>query len=104
MRVKIPLRIKIASHTYTICQSPNLLGDESRHGEVNHRTQQITLHSANPKSVKIETLIHEVIEVGKFAYRIDISDPDIDRTAETISQFLDNLGIEFDWGNIKQEM
>ena len=101
MKVKIPKQIKIGVHTYTISFNPYLLGDSRRHGEANHRKETIDIQSDNPDNLKLETLIHEIIHIAEFYYRVDISDPDIDRIAEVITEFIvDNLGIEFDWGDI----
>ena len=102
MKIKVPKKIQIGAHTYKIKIDKNLKGDGNRYGEVNYRTQEITLWGGCNPSLMMETLLHEVIHIGEFAFRIAISDEDIDRVAETITMLLrNNLDIEFVWDNIK---
>ena len=102
MRVKIPKQIKIGIHSYSLAFTPHIHSDEGRYANCNHRTQEINIWSESPASLRYESLIHEVIHIAELTTRIDISDPDIDRIAHIIAElFKDNLGIEFDWSNIK---
>ena len=101
MKARIPSKIKVGAHTYSIELDPYLIGDRNRYGEVCHRTERITIGSSEPVALRNQTLLHEVLHIGETFYRINISDDDIDRIAETILQFLDSMGIEFDWADIK---
>ena len=104
MKVKIPKEIKIASHTYALKFSPYVHCDEARYANCNHRTQEITLWSEAPASIVNESFIHEVIHIAELCYRVDVTDADIDRIANVIMELLkDNLGIEFDWSDIKEQ-
>lgn len=103
MRVKIPKTIKIGAHTYSIKFNPHLHCDEARYGNCNHRTQEIQIWSEAPDSLKDECLIHEVIHIAELCCRIDVADSDIDRISHIILELLsENLGIEFDWSDIKK--
>ena len=102
IKVKVPQKIKIGAHTYSIRLNRHLLSDSNNHGAVNHRTQLIEIQADNPSDLKTETLVHEIIHVGSFCYRINIDDADTDRVAETITQFMSELGIELDWSGIKE--
>ena len=102
MKVKVPNKIKIGTHTYTVELDPHLNSDDKDYGQVNYRTQKIKIWSEAPLSIRNQSLLHEIIHLGQNIYRVEISDPDIDRVAETIGQFLmDNLEIELDWEDIK---
>lgn len=101
MKIKIPKTVKIGTHTYSIELDPHLHSDEKDYGQINYRAQTIRVWLDAPLSIKNEALLHEVIHLAQSIYRVDISDADIDRVAETIGGFLfNNLGIEFDWSGI----
>ena len=103
MIIKLPNKIKIGTHTYKINLDQNLHSDDKDYGQINYRAQEIKIWSAAPPSVKNEALLHEVIHLSQQIYRVEITDQDIDRVAETIAEFLfNNLGIEFSWDNIKE--
>ena len=102
MKVKIPAKIRIGTHTYTIELDPHLHSDDKDYGLINYRTQTIRIWSDAPKSIKDQSLLHEVIHLSQHIYRVDITDADIDRIAQCMCDFMiNNLGIDLDWGNIK---
>jgi len=104
MKVSIPQKIKIGTHTYTIGLDPNLHSDDKEFGNINYRTQKIKIWSEAPKSIRDEALIHEVIHLAQHIYRVEIADADIDRVAQVICDFLmNNLGIEFIWDDISSK-
>ena len=100
MKIKVPKQVKIGAHTYSVWLNPNLMSDDRTHGQINHRIERIIIQKDDPDMLKTETLIHEIIHLGEFCYRIPIEDADIDRIAEVILQFLDQLGIKFSWDDI----
>ena len=104
MKIKVPKRIKIGAHTYSIGLTPHLHCDEARYGSCNHRTQEIKIWSEAPPSLRDECLIHETIHISELCHRIEVSDSDIDRISHAVLEFLSrNLDIQFDWSDIKTE-
>jgi len=102
MEVKIPSEIRIATHPYDIVLNPHLHSEESRLGVCNHRAQRIEIETDQCSSDLTVSLIHEIIHVIGRTYNCDVSDPDVDRIAQGMAEFLfNNLGIEFDWQDIK---
>lgn len=102
MQVKIPPKIKIGTHTYTIEFDPHLHTDEKAFGQINYRTQKIRIWAEAPQSIKDQSFLHEVIHLAEHIYRVTITDEDIDRIAQCICDLLiNNLEIEFDWSEIK---
>ncbi len=102
MKVKIPQKIKIGTHCYSLSFTPHIHCDEGRYANCNHRTQEIQFWAEAPRSITNESLIHEVLHIAELFQRIEVSDPDIDRIANVIMILLkDNLGIEFDWSDIE---
>lgn len=103
MKVKIPNKIKVATHSYEIALNSHLQADEKRLGVCNHRIQRLEIEPEQCPSELAVSLLHEIIHIIERTYNCDISDPDIDRIAQGVAEFLtNNLGIEFDWGNIKK--
>ena len=97
MKVTIPNKIKIGSHIYTIELKPHLHCDDGDYGQISYRKQNIKIWSDAPLSLRNQSLLHEVLHLSQHIYRVEISDADIDRVAETMAQLLDNLDIQFDW-------
>ncbi|MDP1615041.1 MAG: hypothetical protein Q8L68_04520 [Methylococcales bacterium] len=105
MKVKLPSEVRIGTHTFKIRFDPHLFSDENKYGLINYRAQEINIWSEAPLSTKNEALLHEIIHLSQHVYRVEISDQDIDRVAETIGEFLfNNLGIEFDWSCISENV
>ena len=105
MKVKLLPKYRMGIHTYSLSLDRNIRTDDADIGQVSHREQTIKIWTDAPLSRKNETLVHEVIEIGKFMYRVQIDDADIDRVAECVCEFLmNNLGIEFDWSDIPQDI
>ena len=101
MIIKLKNGVKIGTHTFKIKLDPHIHGDDKDYGQINYRTETIKIWKDAPLSIKNEALHHEIIHLSQHIYRVDISDQDIDRVAETFSEFLfNNLGIEYDWSDI----
>ncbi len=102
MIIKLPNKVKIGTHTYKIVFDSNMRGDDNLYGQVNYRTQEIRIWTDAPPSVRNETLLHEILHLAVQIYRVELTDPDIDRVAATIADFLfNNLGLEFNWDDIE---
>jgi len=101
IKIKVPGEIKIGTHTYKIMFDRAIRTDDDRIGEANHRTQIIKIWTEAPLSMKNEALLHELIHIAEYYFRVRIDDADIDRIAQCMCDFLfNNLGIEFDWSLI----
>lgn len=103
VKIKVPKEIKSCTHPYKIKFNPRLWIEESLQGCINHITQILTIESALPQSQRDETLIHEILESINKHYRLRMDDDTIERMAHGFAEFLfSELGIEFDWSNIKE--
>ena len=69
-----------------------------------HLYQKIYLDKdATPRSEVDEIFLHELIHIIERHMGMKFDDMDIERLAEGLCIILfDNLGIEFDWSNIKE--
>lgn len=104
MKVKIPRDYECIVHRYKIGFKSNVLTDEQMQGYAHHRLQQIMIDSSLAPSIRDVCFNHEVLEVIKRHYGIDISHDDLDRIAQGFSEFLfRTLGIEYVWDDIKGE-
>ena len=102
MKVKVPKQIKIGAHTYSVCYKQFLGKDMGFRGTIEHRLQEIWIDPDNPESQKAETLIHEVLHLIGSVFSTGLDDSNVDRIAEGFLELLaNNLGIEFDWSDIK---
>lgn len=101
MIIKIPKKIRILTHTYTIRFASKDLISYGSSGLTKHLHQEILLEPHHAKSEIDQTFLHELIHVIERHLTIKIDDPDVDRLAEGLALFLfDSLGIELDWSNI----
>ncbi len=103
MKVKIPQKIKISTHEYSIGYETHLSEDEGFRGVCNHRTQAIKIDPTLPPSRRDQTLLHEIGHIVSKVYVMDENEDNIDRLAQGYAELLfNNLGIEFDWSDIKE--
>ena len=104
MKVKVPKKIKIATHLYDVKYDLHLRHDEACYGQVNHRNQIISIETSVPPSIRNQTLLHEVIHIVDKTYVCRMDEDDLERLSNGLSEFLfDNLGIEFDWSLIRED-
>ena len=101
MKVKIPRKIKGGTHPYKIKFESNLIVEDNRYGYANHVTQIIAIDTVLAPSQRDVTLIHEVLECINRNYSCRLDDDNIDRIAHGFNEFLENLGIKFDWSLIE---
>ena len=101
MKLVIPPEIKIGINRYQVTFKPHLNVDEHRTGSVNFRTGLIEIEPAMMESVRVVSLLHELIHAISYSYSLSFDDADIDRLAEGLAELLvNNWGIEFDWRKI----
>ena len=104
MKVKIPKKIKFLTHEYEIVFDTKELQSAGTMGLTRHLFQKITLdNKVTPPSELNQIFLHEFIHVIERHMCIKIDDADVDRISEGISELLLQLGVEFDWSNIKEE-
>ncbi len=104
MKVKIPPEIKVGIYNYQVKYTPNLHRDAAVYGRVCTNAGVLELDLDMPDHIKYTTFWHEVIHIVQDCYRLSLSDDDVDRLAQGLSQILlNNLGIELDFKEIKNE-
>lgn len=105
LKIKIPKEIKILTHTYKIKFDAKELVSSGTGGLTRHLYQQIILdNKAYPPSELNQIFLHEVMHLIERHFCVRLEDVDTDRISEGLAEFLfNNLGIEFDWSNIKGE-
>ena len=99
VKVKIPSQIKLASITYKVYLDKNLEKD----GDWGHhrgRKQEILVNPIMTGEQQVVTVFHELLHASKMIWGTRLSEGDIDRVANCLATFLDNLGVEFDWSEI----
>ena len=104
MKVKIPREIKIAGRNYKIKFDEHLIRDEGNRGVVYWHTQEVKLlHETHPELMAV-TFLHECIHIidEHMNGRGNLTEEQVCGIADGLFQLLkDNLGIEFDWSEIK---
>jgi len=103
MKVKITSPIQVGGHWYKIIRDGKI--DDFGHlGDINYRTQTITIDPNKPTSQQEESLIHELHHLVNQVYcNGRLEESDVDPLSEGIYQALKQLGIEFDWSDIETE-
>ena len=103
VKIKIPNKVKIASHEYRIEFNPLLWHEEGLKGCANHIKQKIQVDPVLAPSQKLTTLLHEINHIISEVYRCKLDEDEIDKMAQGMAELLvDNWGIELDWSDIKE--
>ena len=103
MKLVIPPEIQVGGHKYSIAFNENLK-DDNDYGRVNHRLQKIELNPARPTSQRVEALIHELLHVISNVYADrKLEEGDISAVSEGLLQVFQQLDIELDFSQIKEE-
>lgn len=99
MRVKVPQKIG----DFRVVYDSKLLLDESVYAQVWWRRELIKLDPCMPDNNKTRSLFHEQFHLIDKEYKLHLDEDTIDRLANGMYQFIRyNLGIEFDWSDIKE--
>ena len=103
MKVRIPQTFKIGATLVSVCFTEDLLDDCGFYGTFNRRTDKLELESRlkDAPSKRDKTFGHELMEVIKENYNLHTSEEDMSNIANGWLEFLSQLGIEFDWEEIK---
>ena len=104
MKVKVPNKVKILTHEYTIKFDTKALISAQTSGMAKHLYQEILLDNENlPESELNQVFLHELIHTIERHFCLHLEDPDVERLSEGLAVVLfDNLGIELDWSDIKE--
>jgi hypothetical protein len=103
VKIKVPQVVGISTHKYRVGYKRHLSEDEGYRGVCNHRTQTIEIEPTLPPSRKDQTFLHEVGHLIRKVYVMNEDEDNIDRAAQGYAELLfNNLGIQFDWSNIKE--
>lgn len=102
MRVKIPPKIKISTHTYSVVFDPHLRHDDGCYGVANHRKQTVNIESSIPPTLRDQTFLHEVVHIIDKVFVCRMNEDDLERMSNGFADLLfNNLGIELDWSDIE---
>ena len=101
MKIKVPIKLKIASHEYTIKDDEQALKSASTVGEARHIYHDILIDFNRVSSEVTQTFLHEYLHCIERFWNVKIDDNDVDRLAEGVAVLFNNLNIEFDWSDIK---
>jgi len=102
MKVKVPPKVKVASHSYLIRFDRKVLRSASANGLARHTYQDIIVSDDVAMSERNQILLHELLHLVERFWGVKLDDIDIDRIAEGLAVILfDNLGIELDWSLIE---
>lgn len=101
-RIKIPQKIQIAAFNYSIELRKHLMADKHNAGFFNPVAETLSIDPHLPPTERKISLAHEVLHLIERAFEISIDDADTERLAMGFVCFLDNLGIELDWSDIKE--
>jgi len=102
MKVKVPQKIKILTHTYNIRIDSRFTMGAGAQGITRHIYQEIILDGIQPKSELDQVFLHELIHTIERHFCVKLDDPDVERISEGLAIILfDNLGIELDWSDVE---
>ncbi len=99
--VKIPNDIAIGATRASIIFKPNLKGDDGYDGTFNKRTGELALDVQLIGEKLDKTFMHELLEVIKENYCLDVDEKTMSMIGHGLLEFLWQLGIEFDFSDIE---
>ncbi len=102
MKVKIPKQFRIGATEAIIYTKEDLQSDEGFNGTFNRRTGRLEIDARLDDIKRNKTFGHELMEVIKENYNLHTDEDDMSNIANGWLEFLYQLGIEFDWSNIKE--
>ncbi len=103
MKIKIPRTFKVGAATANVSLKKHLSGDDGFNGTFNTRTGDLRLDCVLIGSKRDRIFAHELMEVIKENYSLHTSEDDMSNIANGWLEFLSQLGVEFDWSDIKEE-
>lgn len=104
MKVRVPPVIRIGIHDYKILLDDHIAFDSLAVGQSRHRDGEIAIDCHQNMSQRYVTFLHEVLEVIRRKYTINLDHDDLDRIAQGMAELLhNNLHIKLDWSDISGE-
>lgn len=102
MKIKVPKRIKIASHTYEVAFDNRATDSAGTMALTRPLYETILLSKEAKEGWRNQLFLHEVLHMIDRFWFTQISEENLERLSEGLAVFLfDNLGIELDWSEIK---
>ena len=101
MKIKIPTSFKIGATKANVSIKKDLGSDEGYNGCYNKRTEELYIDSRLGKAKRDRTFGHELMEVIKENYELDLSEIEMSTIANGWIEFLSQIGIDLDWSDIE---
>ena len=101
MKIKVPLVTRVGSLECELKFTANLKSDHSWLASLNQRTCLIEVDNDLRGNMRDRAYLHEVVHQIDINYEIGLSEENISRLANGFCEYLNNLGIELDWSDVK---
>jgi len=103
IKIKIPQKIKVGGHYVRTFYEAKLLDNHGKYAQSRFPELEIAVQERDmTESMKTQSWIHEVLHFIDKAYNnYSLNEETIDALASGIHGVLVDMGIEFDWSNIK---
>jgi len=101
VKIKVPTVNQIGSLKYPVSFVSHMRTDDGWKGSLNERTGVIHIETEISGNMRDRTYLHEIVHQIDINYEIGLSEENISRIANGFCEYLNNLGIELDWSNIK---
>ena len=101
MKIKVPTQFSIGATKAQLSFAKHLHSDEGFNGTYNRRTEKLEIEVHLQGAKRDRTFGHEVTEVIKENYDLEISESTITCIANGWIEFLTQLGVELDWEDLE---
>ena len=104
IKVKIPQKIKIGGHWVSIFYEDKLMDNHSKMGQARFPECEIAIQERDAsESRKTASLLHELVHWLDHTYNnFQLDEVKTDALANGIHTLLIDMGIQFDWSDIKE--
>ena len=100
MKIKVPRKIQIGGHLYSIVFNDGLL-DDTLTGAHNPRQNRIEISPHRPSVKWTETLLHEIVHSVNNVYANNrLGEDDVNAVSQGLFQVFAELGLALDWSDI----
>ncbi len=91
--MRIPDSVKVGPYVYRICQPESVTsGSSALYGQADHEQHVIQIGAKFPPDKQLVTFFHEVLHALDVAYRLKLSEGQVDVLACVLVQFLKDNG------------
>ena len=103
-KIRVPRKIKIGGHWVSIFYEPMLMDNHGKMGQSRFPECEIAIQERDAsESRRLHTLFHELMHWLDHTYNnYALEEAEVDAFASGIQTLLIDLGIEFDWSDIKE--